>query len=521
MNMRNLLRPGDFVMPVPVGIHLTLQYNVSGNLQKVYVGYGSDRIDHTDDMLSLLTANSVVPPKIHITRGTSWVRGVLYTNYMPCSQGVLPKAIESELIAAFIKNPTSFNFFAGTIESTSTVFRGSTPIRQCLAIAKFRILPGWLVPYNFGDNIIDEWVNAPQYTFSPIVADFIIFHGEDVSIRSASLSQLSVDDIIKYVDYNGYVKAKIHIKASDKVLDTDFSDVVRLNIHKGSLLILDSAQKITMCKNIIKVHDYDKLMSCPYCGKRYEIPSEGQVICPNIHCSSRLMQSIIQFMDTFKLSMPSSDTIAEWLKSNTVTCIPDLLLLNEYRDCKIETTISEFLKSLIPHSLISDDYVIMALEVGCSNQERTFRYYVENPDRISADLHIRHNDLNKLIVWLSDSCNVSDIMTLLDSPQITIGNVRKKFDGAPIFRNKTIFLTGKFIRGTIPEIAAILQSYSATVTTQFSDLVDCVLTGGMQEEIDGKSIRAAKTLNKPVMNEDDFFIEYDIDSDLRYNLVYC
>ena len=114
---------------------------------------------------------------------------------------------------------------------------------------------------------------------------------------------------------------------------------------------------------------------------------------------------------------------------------------------------------------------------------------------------------------------MSDIITLLNSPNINLVESEKKFDGAPIFRNKTICLTGTFIRGSMSEIAAILHSYSANVVFQFTNIVDCVLVGGTNENIDGKIVRDAKALNKAVMAEDDFFKRYEIDSDISSNLV--
>ena len=90
----------------------------------------------------------------------------------------------------------------------------------------------------------------------------------------------------------------------------------------------------------------------------------------------------------------------------------------------------------------------------------------------------------------------------------------KRFDGAPIFRNKLIYITGDFIHGNIPEISSILQSYSARVTTVFTNLVDCVLVGGTNENVNGKDVVAARNMGIPIMQEVDFFEQYDIDTDL-------
>ena len=171
MNMRNFLKPGDFVIPMPIGIHI---------------------IHH-----------KTAPAKLHITKGTTWVKGVLYTGTFVEASGVLPKSAESLLLAKFIDNPNSFNFFAATIESTSALFTGATSVRQTLAMAKFKILPGWLVPVGVSNETINDWVNSPIYTFMPIVTDYVIFRNTSVSIHSAHLVQKIVESVNSYTDFNG------------------------------------------------------------------------------------------------------------------------------------------------------------------------------------------------------------------------------------------------------------------------------------------------------------------------------
>lgn len=519
MNMRNLLKPGNFVMLVPVGLHLTLQYSASGNLERIYTGYGMDRVDHTDDMFNLLIKHKVVPQKIQVMGGTSWVCGVLYTGTQFAVSGLLPEVVESDLIDMFISSPNRFNFFAGTFESTAVAFRGSTAIRQCLTSAKFKLLPGWLVPYNVSNLTLDDWINSPQYTFMPVVTDYIIFQKEAVNIVSANVTQSLVKSMVKRVDYNGYVKVDVEFEDSTPSLSIDYSAVVHQNIHIGSILALDSERHIIQCRNTANVKCYDPVLTCPYCGRRYDVPRTGSVICPDIHCTSRLLPNIVQFTTTLKLPQYPDEHIRQWLKDKSVTCIPDILLLDAYKNIKIDITIADLLRSVIPTALITKDDIFITFALGCSNNIHTFKYYVEHADMIASDLHIKHIDLNKLLVWLSDGCNVSDIITLLEMPQLNFISVKKKFEGAPIFRNKTICVTGKFIHGNTNEVASILQSYSAIVTTNFSNVVDCVIVGGTREEVDGKIVRAAKSLNKPVMSEDDFFMQYDIDADLKFNLV--
>lgn len=523
MTVRNLLNSGDYVMLVPMGLQITLQYNASGNLEKIYTGFTSERIDRTEELLSLFLKNKLAPTKIQITKGTSWVRGVLYTGELFPVSGLLPNVAEENLLQKLMEKTEQFNFFAGTIESTSTEFRSVTAIRQCLAMAKFRLLPGWTAPYNISEAIIESWMQNDRYTFVPIVTNYIVFRDRNVRIVSNELRQFIVKNVTQYTDVNGYIKARLDVENSSEPFYVDYSDVLRMNIHNNSIIIFDTNQQIIYCKSLDKnskqKNAYDTLLTCSYCGKRFEAPKTGYVCCTNEHCPSKLRQHIVQFLKTLNMPQQSANTIQEWLKDEKITCIPDLFLLDEYENMSLEISISDLLRALVPISLIPNEDIFLTMAIACNNNEKTFRYYVENPTKISSDLGIQHIDLGKLVKWLSDGYNVSDIQTLLKSPQIKLIKIDRKFDGVPIFRNKTIYLTGNFIRGSAGEIASILQSYSANVTTQFSNIVDCVLVGGTQEEIDGKSIKAARALHKPIMNEEEFFKYYEIDDDLRENSI--
>ena len=89
------------------------------------------------------------------------------------------------------------------------------------------------------------------------------------------------------------------------------------------------------------------------------------------------------------------------------------------------------------------------------------------------------------------------------------------FDGAPIFRNKTIFITGTFKHGSLADIKSILESYSATVVTDFDSYIQCVLVGDIKEDIEGQAIIAARELHLPIFSESEFFARYEIDEDLE------
>lgn len=518
MNMRNLLRPGDFVMLMPVGIHITLQYDISGGLEKIYTGFDADRVDRTKELLHSFLAHDMVPSKIPLTKGTSWVRGVLYAGIYRDAHGPLPKAVEEGLLKKLSRSPETFHFFAATMECTSLVFHGSAAVRQSLAMAKFRLLPGWVIPVGVNDDVVSGWVHSNLYPFAAVVTDLVVYHNEEATIVSTGLSQREVEQAKVYQDIHGYLKVEVTFKGSDTPMYLDYSDAAHYTVKPGTTLVVDNHQRIVYSRPEDGAKPYDTALTCRRCGKRYTVPSSGEVLCPDEHCPSRLMPHITQFLHTLNLPVYDEQRLWKEVKKDRITCIPDLFLLPEYMEIHVEISFSTLLRAMVPISLIPQEDVFTAFSFACAQEERAYRYYIQNPEQIASDLGLQHRDLDKLVGWLSDGYHASDITTLLNLPNIQITAPGRKFDGAPIFRNKTICITGEFIHGSLAEIATILQSYAAKVVFQFANTVDCVVTGGTNENLDGRIIRDARSLGKPVISESDFFMEYGIDEDLRTSL---
>lgn len=513
MNLRNLLKPGDFVFPVPIGIRTTLQYNVSGNLEKVFVGYTDVREEVTDAVMSKLVDYHIVPTSIHIKNGTSWVKGVLYTATLVEEDGILPQAVEKTLIDTLISNPTQFNFFAHSMSSTSTVFRGVTPTKLALSISKFRVLPGWIVPNKIENSLLNKWASDNTFSFNPIITDLAIYRGESVQYMSMHTSQFTVLGAKQYIDDNGYIKVALK-KSDGSKLYIDYSDFVRWGVGAFSNVVLDSDKQIIHVKNSDRTYSYKDTITCPRCGKVYKIPESGTVQCPDIHCPTRLLSAVVNFANVMNLPNFSVPIAREWLREKMVTCIPDILILDDYKDSKFKATIPKILRSLIPAESIRTDDVFKLFVIGCNSNYQTFEYYVNNPDRITSDMNIQHPDIMTFVNWLNDGYNASDLLTMVNSEQLDIDWVSKKFEGAPIFRGKVIYVTGDFIRGSIAEISEILESYSAKVVTNMSETVNCVIIGGTRDNVNGKVVNNARTLGIPVFEEDTFFYQYEIDSDI-------
>lgn len=514
------LKPGDFAMPIPVGLQLTIQYNTEGNIEKVYTGF-KDRSDITSDIVGVLIAKKTVPAKITAQGCTTWVFGVLYTSWDTPKTAALSGGTDMELLKQYKESSAVFNFFAATYENSLGTIRGSVPIRRALAMNGFRLLPGWDIFTQFNDKLLSLWLKEDKYTFKPVVTD-IIGLGRESGIKyiRVPINQVLVGDVRNFLDYNGFLRSEI-TAASDSadysIHIVNYSDVVTYHIAKNSVVYFNENCEVLYSSTKV-LAEQAKPVKCKYCGKLIDIPVSGTARCENPHCTSRLIPLIKTFTKQLGMTALSDDLLHEYVKKQKLTCIPDLFLLDEYKDTEIKTSAANLLRAMIPYDVIARDDVLMLFTTACMETVKTIVFYMNNPEQIAGDLRIHHTDLPALTEWFSDLCNVSDMSTLLATPNIQIEECNRKFDGAPIFRDKIIFITGTFLHGSMGYVSSILQSYAAKVTTVMSNNVDCVLVGGTHENIDGAGVATAKAMRKPVMEELDFFAAYGIDEDIN-NLV--
>lgn len=513
MSMRNLLKAGELVVPVPIGVLMTLQYNVDGNLEKVYAGIQDDRTDITKSKLVQMIGNKTVPAKIHIKGGTTFVEGVLYTGDIQTKKSWDSTGTLNEImLGKYSKNPELFNFFGANIHSQAIIISGSINIVRYLKTTGFNILNGFVLPIGNTDALVDNFIHSDMYPFLKVAMGYYSISASARYI-SDGVHQNIVHSVTRFTDSNGYIKSKIDFKESS--LYADYSDVVRFRISRGTTVILDSENIITFCfggKDIPA-----SSIQCECCGKLINVPNSGFVQCSDPHCPSLMFPYVNQFLHKMSLDYMSQDKFEEYVSSKKLLRISDVLELPEYSDITIHTTLCSLIRSLIPYKLISTDNVISIFANKCLNSRDTMTYYINNPDKIASDLNITDKDVNRLVCWLSDDYNAFELKTLMLSDRIIFDTVERSFDGPPIFRGKKIYVTGKFIHGSIIDICMILQSYAAEAVMTFSLDVDCILVGEMNEDTDGHSITLARSYNIPVFSEMEFFSEYEIDEDLAEN----
>lgn len=530
MFVRNCLTAGDFVTLVPIGLPLSLQYNESGTLESATIEYldppilreSEDLQPHevvtlSQDFVSQLISSDTVPAHIPIQGGTTWVKGVLYTSKL-YTQGAEDIYCMSDFwITEYMKSPETFNFFAGNVDSLAAAFSGATSIRQWLVAASFNLLPGFLVSSGVTREKFLKQIASSDYKFIyPLVSSYMIYRRSAMIWTSTGLKFLKVDTKSVYADSNGYIKSTLSDSQTEISITVDYSDIVTFNIHKGDTLVLDCYHRI-IYNDVHNDTPISTTVPCK-CGKIIHVPESGVVQCEDSHCVSRMYPAIVHLLSTLGLPVISYDRYQDLVWGGSWISMSDIFAIDEYKEVNIDVTLSRLLQSIIPVQILSDTSVISAFTNRCNNNVNSILYYMHHPDKISIDLSMDRTQVQPLCSWMSDPCNISDFESLLSLDQIHIIDTDKKFEGAPIFRSKNIMLTGAFQHGSIDDVASILRSYSATVVTQFSENINCIIIGDLLEDVNGVAVRKAKQLHIPIFQESEFFAEYEIDKDLAENL---
>lgn len=524
MLIKNILKPGDYLIPVPTGLPLTVEYDYNGTISKCYIGWKEDKKLLDKEFIKFFKSCVYCPTHIALKTGRSEVSGVLYTNeYSMFDEGSLPDCIETSIFSNLQANPNKFKFFALNIESLSTVFKGANSTLNWLNMNGFEALPGFIVPANFTKRDMRKLMDTDRfrkYYNSGLISNYFIYRGSDTLTTSINARQFITSRVSTYIDEFGCIKCDIFTKSQKTPFATlNYSDVVSYQIQTNTLVVLDDDNDITytICTDNKKRDNRSTHTYCQVCGKPFDIPKHGLVYCPDLHCKSKWLPIINKMLNIFKLPKMSKSRFDSILPQ--LVQISDIFELDEYCNCKIEASLSDILISLLPVITPQTLKVIHRLTARCKNISKSFLYYVNNPSRISTDIDCDPNDCLPLIRWLSDSYNQHDVEALIDLPNLTITSQGKSFDGPPIFRDKTIMLTGSFHHGSYDDVKSIIESYDATVVDELSPLINCLVIGDILENVDSRCVNYCKNNHIPVMTERQFFERYEIDKDMAENLV--
>lgn len=521
MFVRNLLQAGDFITIVPAGIRITLQYSENGSLETVYTGFEPDKVPHPE-LLTPIIKSGEVPTHIAITKGTSYVYGCMYTNEVYNVEGKFHQAVEKHYISEYIKDPSKFHFFAGHMFSHAMAIGTSLTIQRWLKTRGFNILPSYLVPQGLKETDFPKLLNLDKYPFVyPRVLGYIRFRNGKYEFVNTNVRQMVVKSINKIVSFDGFILADIQSYDMGS-MSVSYADVVNYNIHEGYIILVDEDNHIIYSQppEGVKTGRRNRKINCQFCGKVLEVPKTSiRFTCTDEHCVSVLFNRVNNMLSKLGYDTLELERLREYAKEyNNILSLPDVLDMPEYKDKKTTIDAPNLLSAVVPTSIVTrfSDWTVFCNK--CNNSVESIIYYVKNPDKMMFDLNLDGSVFRRFHTWLQSPENVLDITGVMSHPNVTVISTGKRFEGAPIFRGKSIYVTGQCMHGGFEDMRAILSSYSATVYDRFNTAVDCVIIGGLHEGVSGRDIQKAKQMQIPIFEEADFFRQYDIDSDIAANM---
>ena len=521
---KTFCKPGSLIYIVPTGLLVSLRYDAHGELNSVSKGFfshGDPALDDfaiPDEFAKTIVKNGLVPGSIKITGTTSIVWGVFYSDVFKTPVGDVPECEYDRIINDIIGGNIKYKFYIGNVDSGAASISNPTSLNAWGRMSGFEILPSWLIPTDATDKTLKEFVSSNiHYPFKyPLISGYIVYEGATKPyFYQLSLHTVTVKDATKYVKHSGYIKYKVQY-GNDEYLYMNYPDAAFFNVKKNSQLVLDG--ETVIWSNTKSSNHSDRLpkrIVCKSCGKILDVPDTGVMTCSNPYCTSLLYPRIERFCKVLGLEVLSKAQFDKYVSKSELQIFPDLLLLPEYKDVKIKKNLWEIIFACLPIEVGTDKQWLIKFCNRCNNNYQTVKFYFDSPVRIYTELDM--NVSRRLANWLSEPQNILELHTIINSEQIELA-VRDKimsFDGAPIFRNKTIYITGTFKHGSHSDIQSILESYSATVVTEFDNYIQCVLVGDIKDGIEGQAILAARELNLPIFNESEFFAKYDIDTDLE------
>lgn len=519
MYIKNFLNAGEFFVPVPMGLHVTVEYDENGKLYKIYRGEQFYGCEPLKNVIRKWSDSQITPWHISITGGTTRINGVLYSGkiYTKC-KGIVPDCYEKELIKDFNEDPSQFKFYAYSIWSGAFTFSGAAGMRQWLNMNGFTFLRGMLCPAYSSDLDVISLIQSNFDFQFPLIMGYSTYRNGSYQYTSTQLCQYTTKKISDRYDTNGYVHSDI-LLSDNSSMSISYAKRVKWNMVEDKNFLITDMYGCIIYSNSESTNNMDLSYSCPVCGKVYPIDIEGDyVVCPDDNCKSRLYSKIQQMCSVLNIPTIEYEVVQENL--DNISTLGDVLDLPFYEGYNISTTCADLLTCCVPFTVVASNSIFVKLSNRCNNSMNSIMYYIQHPEKISFDLDIENDIwLCKLVDWLADSENIMTIKSIVESPKISIVKSVKKFEGAPIFRGKKICITGKFSHGSASEICSILCSYSAEVVTEYEHDCDCLIVGDTMEDIDGKTVNMFKKDRAPVFTEHDFFNEYEIDKDLAENLV--
>lgn len=529
MNLRNLLKPGDFVIPIPAGLPIQIEYGPTGTIKSIH--RNDDCTNYTTSGNKVLSREfvtnfknaKVAPVRIPVKEGTTFVSCILVPKTLSRRpEGMLLSTLGDDIINDVEHNHVAdYTCYAYYAKSYAIDLRGAHPILQWLQMVKFNALRGYVMSVSTTDT--DE-NNINRRMLSELSLDMTIpmmygsYRGFEFSQYSCGIRHMKIQSVDSTYDASGTLWATAEDRFGVK-LWINYSDMLKNPVYPSQEVVLDNLSNIVHIYPRSKVKKSTWSNVCPVCGAPIFTSGFDRSCCSNEHCTSKLYSKCTHFLKTLHLPGITYERFTSEMKDNKLFILSDIFQLPELSELQVQTTLSVLVSSVVG-PINSNQYRSLCAFINrCNNNVTSMMYFLNNPDLLRARTDMYEPDLEVIIKWFEDAQNCAVFDSLINNPNIVLGTVLKKFEGAPIFRGNRILLTGDFIHGTTDEVESILNSYNATIVHEMSDAVSFIVVGSTMSNINGRWIQQAKQRNKPVYYESEFFQAYEIDKDLRENLL--
>lgn len=509
------VRVGDTVKVVPFGLLADVKYNENGVISGIYL-VSEDGTEQRK--LSSLTASrvqkkNVVPSRISNARKCS-VQGVFTFDHVGVNDVVAKGKQQAFLEELENGNLDDVEFRAYRIVESNAAY-GVYNQTTSMEMLGFKCCTGFVVPANVTDKVIKSTPCMLKY---PFVSGYAVYRtGNDYRYVPESFFYERVKSVSRTTNYAGYIVANVFFE-SGHVVNVPYPDVVNFNVQKGSYVIVDEG-KIAFCSDKCNGSKrVEREFRCEFCGSTISSPFTGYVKCSYQNCTSNLYPVVEHMLSVLDLEPMPYSLYLESVKSGKVMCLTDVFNVELYSECQVSCTAATALKAVCPVGVVRDADFFGKLYEGSKSLE-AFNHYIENPSEVAQDFSqvLDARDCKSFEAWISDPENLLTAKTILnDVSQVSIKSAVVELDVPQLFRNKTVFLEGKFKHGTYSEVASILRSYGAEIASKFDNRCSCVLLGDFVRDPESLPVvNVALSYNVPIYQESDFFASYGIDEDIK------
>lgn len=529
MYAKNFLVAGQFVEMMPIGMPIVLKYDARGVLTGVYSASNGVERD-SEDVLPIyknLLDSHICKNTISVKNTDTYIYGVIVAkdkftfNMCGMSENLATEYISYEMLNHPETIDENFSIYCGYATSTSKPFNGVANMRQWLNMQGFNTLPGFIVPSDCSDKVIDTLYQAQNKFGDNQVMKYLMFDNKDdsVEVKDLRLLNIVVDSVDKVMDSFGHILCSIkYYPPQNDTTDilVPYYDCHKFNVTSGAKLIFNWVLKKIMYSEFVnKVTD---TLICPICGNTYKI-SNPTVACTDEHCMSTRWTDTNHFLATYNLPKLSGEDYIGLVKDHILQDLCNIFDLEQYKDVHLDSTLFTLIRALIPSYTGIRDRDISGFVQRCSNSIPSINYALNNFENFKARNKDWATECISLCRWLEDDYNVLELKTLFSIDNIHIIQADKLFNGTPMFTDRHIVVTGDFIHGSYQDISAIIKSYNGTISNVYNPDATYVVVGGEHSNIDGKIIQLARKNDIPVIEELDFFNKFGIDEDLKANLV--